>query len=425
MEMSPNCQDSLQTPSVFSMAVRQLEIVADLIGLDDGLRRILSSCEKEFTVNFPVTMDDGTVKSFSAYRVHHNTTLGPAKGGLRFHPNVHLDETKALAMWMTWKCAIANIPYGGGKGGVTCEPNKLSSIELERLTRRLASEMSPIMGHKMDIPAPDVNTNEQIMSWIMDTVSSQIGRTSPSVVTGKPVAIGGTVGRKEATGKGVSIITKETLKNRKIPLKDCRIAIQGFGSVGYWSAKFLNDMGCKIIAVSNIHGAIFNNNGLDINSLGNHQLSNPNLATFPGVDTISNKELLSLHCDVLIPAALERQITAQNADQINARILVEAANGPTTPESDIILQEKGIHVIPDVVANSGGVIVSYFEWVQDLEHIFWDLEEVNSRLTTLIINSLSNVRNTAERYKTTLRTGALALAVERIARGLALRGIFP
>ena len=423
--MSSNSPGILQSPSVFSMAVRQLEIVGDLIGLDDGLRRMLSSCEKEFTVNFPVTMDNGTVRTFSGYRVHHNTSLGPAKGGLRFHPDVHLDETKALAMWMTWKCAIANIPYGGGKGGVTCEPNKLSLIELERLTRRLASEMSPIMGSNMDIPAPDVNTNEQIMSWIMDTISSQIGRTSPSVVTGKPVAIGGTVGRKEATGRGVSIITKESLKTRKMPLEGCRIVIQGFGSVGYWSAKFLNDMGCKIIAVSNIHGAIFNNNGLDINSLGTHQLSNPNLGTFPGVDTISNKELLSLPCNVLIPAALERQITTQNADQINAHILIEAANGPVTPEADIILQERGIQVIPDVVANSGGVIVSYFEWVQDLEHIFWDLAEVNSKLTAVIINSLSDVINTAARHNTTLRTGALALAVERIARSLSLRGIFP
>ena len=423
--MSPNSPNILQAPSVFSMAVRQLEIVADLIGLDDGLRRILSSCEKEFTVNFPVKMDNGTVRTFSAYRVHHNTSLGPAKGGLRYHPDVHLDETKALAMWMTWKCAIANIPYGGGKGGVTCEPNNLSLIELERLTRRLASEMSPIMGGNMDIPAPDVNTNEQIMSWFMDTISSQIGHTTHSVVTGKPVALGGTVGRKEATGRGVSIITKEILKNRKIPLEDCRIVIQGFGSVGYWSAKFLNDMGCKIIAVSNIHGAIFNNNGLDINLLGTHQLSDPNLGTFPGVDTISNKELLFLPCDVLIPAALERQITAQNADQINARILIEAANGPITPEADIILQERGIQVIPDVVANSGGVIVSYFEWVQDLEHIFWDLEEVNSKLTSIIINSLSNVTNTAARYNTTLRTGALALAVDRISRSLSLRGVFP
>ena len=423
--MSSNPPGILQSPSVFSMAVRQLEIVGDLIGLDDGLRRILSSCEKEFTVNFPVKMDNGTVKTFSAYRVHHNTSLGPAKGGLRFHPDVHLDETKALAMWMTWKCAIANIPYGGGKGGVTCEPNKLSLIELERLTRRLASEMSPIMGGNMDIPAPDVNTNEQIMSWIMDTISSQIGHTSPSVVTGKPVAIGGTVGRKEATGRGISIITKETLKTHKMPLEDCRIVIQGFGSVGYWSAKFLNDMGCKIIAVSNIHGAIFNNNGLDINSLGIHQLSNPNLGTFPGVDTISNKELLSLPCNVLIPAALERQITIENADQINAHILIEAANGPVTPEADIILQERGIQVIPDVVANSGGVIVSYFEWVQDLEHIFWDLAEVNSKLTAVIINSLSDVINTAARHNTTLRTGALALAIERIAHSLSLRGIFP
>jgi glutamate dehydrogenase (NAD(P)+) len=407
------------------MATKQLDIVANLLGLNDGLRQILSTCEKEFTMNFPVTMDDGKINLFSAYRVHHNTTLGPAKGGLRFHPEVHLDETKALAMWMTWKCAIANIPYGGGKGGVTCNPRELSSTELERLTRRLATELAAISGNNKDIPAPDVNTNEQIMSWIMDTVSSQLGHYSPGVVTGKPVAIGGTLGRREATGKGVSIITKETLRNHRIPLQGCRIAIQGFGSVGYWSAKFLNDMGCKIIAISNIHGAIFNNNGLDITNLGIHQLSNPNLGTFPGVDTISNKELLSLPCDVLIPAALERQITAQNAYQVNASIVVEAANGPLTPESDVILQERGVRVIPDIVANSGGVIVSYFEWVQELEHLFWDLEEVNSRLNTLIINSLSDVSDAARRHKATLRTGALTLAVERIGRGLALRGICP
>lgn len=423
--MNQKVANVLQNSSVFSMAVRQLDIVADLIGLDDGLRRVLSNCEREFTTNFPVRMDDGTVKTFSAYRVHHNTTMGPAKGGLRYHPDVHLDETKALAMWMTWKCAIANIPYGGGKGGVTCNPNELSSIEMERITRRLASEMAPILGDNKDIPAPDVNTNEQIMSWIMDTVSSQIGHTSPGIVTGKPVSIGGTVGRKEATGRGVSIITKETLDTLQIPLEGCSIVIQGFGSVGYWTAKFLNDMGCKIIAVSNIHGAIFNNNGLDITALGTHQLSNPDLGTFPGVDSISNKELLSLPCDVLIPAALERQITAKNADQVNARILVEAANGPITPESDVILEGNGVHVVPDIVANSGGVIVSYFEWVQDMEHLFWSLDEVNSRLNTLIIRSLSDVKDTATRYKTTLRTGALALAVERISDSLNIRGFFP
>ncbi len=423
--MSQEVAKIVQSTSVFSMAIRQLDIVADLIGLNDGVRRVLSNCEKEFTTNFPITMDNGTIKTFSAYRVHHNTTLGPAKGGLRYHPDVHLDETKALAMWMTWKCAIANIPYGGGKGGVTCDPNELSSIELERVTRRLASEMAPILGDNKDIPAPDVNTNEQIMSWIMDTVSSQIGHTTPGIVTGKPVSIGGTVGRREATGKGISIITRETLKDRQIPLKGCRIVIQGFGSVGYWTAKFLNDMGCKIIAVSNIHGAIFDNNGLDITALGTHQLSNPDLGTFPGVDKISNKELLALPCDVLIPAALERQITAQNADQVNARVLIEAANGPITPESDVILEENGVHVVPDIIANSGGVIVSYFEWVQDMEHIFWNLEEVNSRLTTLITNSLYAVRNTAATYNTTLRTGALALAVGRISHGLNLRGFFP
>ncbi len=420
-----NVHAPAEEASVFRMATQQFNEAADKLGLDDGLRAVLGSCKREFTVNFPVNMDDGSIKVFSGYRVQHNVTRGPAKGGLRYHPNVTLDEVKALAMWMTWKSAITNIPYGGGKGGVTCDPKSLSRRELEGLTRRFATEISPLIGTTSDIPAPDVNTDGQIMAWIMDTISMHRGYTDHGIVTGKPISIGGTLGRIEATGRGVMITAREAAKRLGLNMEGARVVVQGYGNVGYWGAYLLQQIGCKVIAASDSRGAIHVAQGLDPESLLSHKAENGSVMGYPGSESITDKELLELPCDILIPAALEQVITEENAPRIDTRIIVEGANGPTTPEADRIFGDRGIMVIPDILANAGGVVVSYFEWVQDIQHLFWEKEDVNNRLESVMTRSFEQVVATAEEHSTNLRTAALLVAVDRVADALQVRGIYP
>ena len=420
-----NVHAPAEEASVFRMATQQFNEAADKLGLDDGLRAVLGSCKREFTVNFPVNMDDDSIKVFSGYRVQHNVTRGPAKGGLRYHPNVTMDEVKALAMWMTWKSAITNIPYGGGKGGVTCDPKSLSRRELERLTRRFATEISPLIGTTSDIPAPDVNTDGQIMAWIMDTISMHRGYTDHGIVTGKPISIGGTLGRTEATGRGVMITAREAAKRLGVDMEGARVVVQGYGNVGYWAAYLLQQIGCKVIAASDTRGAIHVAQGLDTHSLLSHKAENGSVVGYPGSESVTDKELLELPCDILIPAALEQVITEENAPRIDTSIIVEGANGPTTPEADRIFSDRGIMVIPDILANAGGVVVSYFEWVQDIQHLFWEKEDVDTRLESVMTRSFEHVLSTAEEYSTNLRTAALVVAVDRVADALQVRGIYP
>ena len=420
-----NGHATAEEAGVFAMATQQFNAAADKLGLNDGMRAVLGSCKREFTVNFPVNMDDGNIKVFSGYRVQHNVVRGPAKGGLRYHPNVTLDEVKALAMWMTWKSAITNIPYGGGKGGVTCDPKSLSRRELERLTRRFATEISPLIGTTSDIPAPDVNTDGQIMAWIMDTISMHRGYTDHGIVTGKPISIGGTLGRTEATGRGVMITAREAARQLGLDMEGARVVVQGYGNVGYWGAYLLQQMGCKVIAASDSRGAIHVGQGLDTESLLSHKAENGSVMDYPGSEPITDAELLELPCDILVPAALEQVITEENAPKIDTSIIVEGANGPSTPEADQIFTDRGILVIPDILANAGGVVVSYFEWVQDIQHLFWDKDDVDTRLEAVMTRSFEQVSATAEEHNTNLRTAALVVAVERVATALEMRGIYP
>ena len=420
-----NGQGPEEDAGVFQMARQQFNVAADKLDLDDGMRAVLGSCKREFTVNFPVRMDSGDIQVYSGYRVHHNVVRGPAKGGLRFHPDVSLDEVKALAMWMTWKCAITNIPYGGGKGGVTCDPKSLSRNELERLTRRFATEISPLIGTASDIPAPDVNTDGQIMAWIMDTISMHAGYTDHGIVTGKPISIGGTLGRTEATGRGVMITAREAAKRLGVMMEGARVVVQGYGNVGYWGAYLLQQMGCKVIAASDSRGAIHVAQGLDPESLLSHKAENGSVMGYPGSESITDKELLELPCDILIPAALEQVITEENAPRIDTRIIVEGANGPTTPEADRIFGDRGIMVIPDILANAGGVVVSYFEWVQGLQSFFWDIDEIRKQLKSILTRATRETIATAEKYDVDLRMGASALGVSRVAEATMVRGIYP
>jgi glutamate dehydrogenase (NAD(P)+) len=395
-------------------AVAQLNDAADRLGLDEGLRQVLRHCKREFTVNFPVHMDDGTIRVFTGYRVHHNEARGPVKGGLRYSHNVSLDEVRALAMWMTWKCAVAGLPYGGAKGGVIVDPRTLSARGLERLTRRFAAEIGILIGPDEDVPAPDMGTDAQVMAWIMDTHSMMHGHSVPAVVTGKPVTIGGSSGRVEATGRGVMIVTREACRERGIDLSGARVAVQGFGNVGSVAARLLAEEGAKIVAISDIDHGYHSDDGLDIPAL----LAAPRARTeLPdeGVDAsrITNEDLLELPVDVLVPAAIEGQIHAGNAPRIRARIVIEAANGPTTSDADRILNERGVFVVPDIVANSGGVVVSYFEWVQDLQSFFWEETEVNTRLEKLITRSYAEVSALAREQGLPLRDAAYMLAVQR------------
>lgn len=407
------------------MALQQFDAVAEFMELEDHLRQWLRSWKRSLIVDFPVKMDDGSVRLFTGYRVHHNMALGPGKGGIRYNPAVNLDEVRALAMWMTWKCAVIHVPYGGAKGGVACDPRSLSSGELERLTRRFTSEISSLIGPESDIPAPDLGTDERIMAWMMDTYSDLKGYSVPAVVTGKPVALGGSRGRFEATGRGVSVIAGLACKRYGLPLQGARVAVQGFGQVGSVTAKHLQRMGARVVAVSDERGAILNQHGLDVAALVDHRERNKWIAGFPEATAIPRDELLEVSCDILVPAALEGQITSRNAARIKARMIIEGANGPTTPDADAILQDKGVIVVPDILANAGGVLVSYFEWVQDLQSFFWEEQEVNARLERAMAVSFQEVAEIKEQKQLPLRMAAYYIGVNRIATAMRLRGIFP
>ncbi|WP_052890640.1 Glu/Leu/Phe/Val family dehydrogenase [Thermogemmatispora carboxidivorans] len=409
----------------YEVAVAQFDEAAELLGLSQAMRAILRKPKRELIVNFPVRMDNGDVQMFTGYRVQHNINRGPAKGGIRFSPEVSLDEVRALAMWMTWKCAVVGIPFGGAKGGVVCDPHKLSRNELERLTRRYATEISILIGPNSDIPAPDMNTNPQIMAWIMDTYSMHRGYSVPEVVTGKPLSIGGSEGRLEATARGVQVVTCEALLSLGMQVEGARVVIQGFGNVGGNSARLLQSLGCKIVGLSDISGGVYNPNGIDVMRALRYSQEHGGLRGLPDSEQVTNQELLELPCDVLIPAALENQLTAQNAPRVKARLIIEAANGPTTPEADRIFQDRGITIVPDILANAGGVTVSYFEWVQDLQRFFWSEDEINQRLERIMVRSFQAVKERAERQRTSLRMGAYLLAVARVAEATEVRGIYP
>jgi glutamate dehydrogenase (NAD(P)+) len=370
-------------------------------------------------------MDDGSVRVFTGYRVQHNIARGPAKGGIRYHPDVTLDEVRALAMWMTWKCATVNIPYGGAKGGVICDPKKLSQTELENLTRRYATEISILMSPEGDIPAPDVNTNPQIMAWIMDTYSMHRGYSIPAVVTGKPLEIGGSLGRHEATGRGVMITVLEALRHLDMSIEGVEVVVQGYGNAGSVAAALLQDQGARIVAVSDSRGGIYNPEGLDARSVKKFKRETDSVVGYPNADGVTNAELLELPCDVLVPAALEGQITADNAGHIRAQVVAEAANGPTTPDADEILYDKGVFVIPDILCNAGGVTVSYFEWVQDLQAFFWSEDEINERLRQIMTRSFADVLRMSREKAVDMRTAAHILAIKRVADATMIRGIYP
>jgi glutamate dehydrogenase (NAD(P)+) len=409
----------------YQVAVAQFDEAAEILGLSQSMRAILRKPKRELIVNFPVRMDNGDVEMFTGYRVQHNINRGPAKGGIRFSPDVSLDEVRALAMWMTWKCAVMGIPFGGAKGGVICDPHRLSRGELERLTRRYATEISILIGPNSDIPAPDMNTNPQIMAWIMDTYSMHQGYSVPAVVTGKPLSIGGSEGRLEATARGVQVVTREAMLSLGMQPEGASVVIQGFGNVGSNSARLLQALGCKIVALSDISGGVYNPNGIDVMRALRYSGEHGSLQGLPESEPVTNQELLELPCDVLIPAALENQLTAQNAARVQARLIIEAANGPTTPEADRIFAERGITVVPDILANAGGVTVSYFEWVQDLQRFFWAEEEINQRLEKLMVRSFQAVKARAEQQGTSLRMGAYLLAVARVAEATETRGVYP
>jgi glutamate dehydrogenase (NAD(P)+) len=370
-------------------------------------------------------MDDGSVQIFTGYRVHHSSVLGPTKGGIRYAPQVDLDEVRALAMWMTWKCALMHLPYGGAKGGVAVDPLTLSRGELERLTRRYATEIAVLMGPQRDIPAPDVGTNDQIMAWIMDTYSMHAGHSIPAVVTGKPVSIGGSAGRREATGRGVMITAREAARRWELPFAGARVVVQGFGNVGSVAASLLHDQGCRIIAVSDIYGGVVNPDGLDPRAILQYVHDTGRVPGFRGGEAIGNETLLELPCDILVPAAIEGQITGANASRIQTKLIVEGANGPTTPDADEILTARGVLVVPDILANAGGVIVSYFEWVQDLSSLFWSEEEINARLEPIMMGAFDRVAAAAREREVDLRTAAMVTAVQRVADALMTRGIYP
>jgi glutamate dehydrogenase/leucine dehydrogenase len=409
----------------FEIAQQQFELAADHLGLDQGMRAILKHPKRQLIVSIPVRMDNGTTEVFEGYRVQYNLARGPAKGGIRYHPDVNLDEVKALAAWMTWKCATVNIPYGGGKGGVRVDPKRLSLGELERLTRRYATEIAPIIGPDRDIPAPDVYTNSQTMAWIMDTISMLRGHTELGVVTGKPLSLGGSKGRNEATARGTQFSVREACRLRGLDLSAATVVVQGFGNAGAIAARLLHEDGARVIAASDSKGGILNLKGIDPAAALKHKQETGSLVGMPGCDFLSNEELIELDCDVLVPAALENTITTENASRVRARIVAEAANGPTTPGADEILDSQGAFVIPDILCNAGGVTVSYFEWVQDLYGFFWTEKEVNAYLERAMTGAFQEVHETASKYKVNMRTGAYILAVSRVAEATRVRGIFP
>ena len=410
--------------AVFSAMLQEFDGAARLLELPRGLWKVLTSPKRQIIVSCPVQMDNGEIEVFTGYRVQYNIALGPAKGGIRYHPDVTLDEVKALAAWMTWKCAVAQIPFGGGKGGVICDPGRMSRRELEALTRRYAAEIIDAIGPEKDIPAPDVNTNDQIMAWFMDTYSMHVGHTTTAVVTGKPVELGGSEGRREATGRGVMIVAREIARHLGFELSGARVAVQGFGNVGSVSADLIARQGARVVAVSDWKGGVYNEEGLDIGALLEFAKQHPTIDGFPGGKRIDNDSLLALDVDILVPAALENQITMANAGAVRAKVIIEGANGPTTPDAHRHLHERGITVVPDILANSGGVTVSYFEWVQDRYGYFWTEQEVNSRLEQKMCEALGSVLKTAATYKTDLRTAAYIVAINRVATVTRMRGMY-
>ncbi|MCH2104194.1 MAG: Glu/Leu/Phe/Val dehydrogenase [Planctomycetes bacterium] len=409
----------------FHSMAHQFGLAADLLELDEGTRDVLRQPDRELTVSMPVMMDDGTIEVFTGYRVQHNFSRGPCKGGIRFAPDVNLDEVRALAAWMTWKCSVVDIPFGGGKGGVICDPRNLSQGELERLTRRYTASIMDILGPDRDVPAPDMNTNEQTMAWIMDTYSMHVRRTTTAVVTGKPIAIGGSKGRREATGRGVMLVCREAMKKLGRSPEDTRVVVQGCGNVGGVGALLLHREGYKVVSVSDMYGALYNPDGLDMPAVMDHLRGSGRLEGYSSADYIVNSEgQLELPCELLIPAATENQITSKNADRIQAELVVEGANGPTTSRGQEILDSRGIMVVPDILANAGGVTVSYFEWVQDRMGYFWTEEIVNSRLEQVMVRAFHSVADMAEKHNVNLRTGAYLVAIDRVARVYRMRGVF-
>ena len=409
----------------WQVALTQFQTAADILSLKRGVREFLAYPRRELTVNFPVKREDGSVQVFTGYRIHHSDVLGPTKGGIRYSPAVSLNEIRALAMLMTWKCAVVGLPFGGAKGGVICNPKELSPEELEHLTRRYATEITIMLGPESDIPAPDMGTTPQVMAWIMDTYSMHRGYSVPAVVTGKPISIGGSAGRIEATGRGVMIVAREAARHLGMSLQGARVAIQGFGNVGSIAAVCLHGQGCRIIAVSDTGGGVRSDKGIDPQDLLRHKEQTGSVVGYRGTEPVSNEDLLELPCEILVPSALEGVITEDNAARIKARMIVEGANGPTTPEADEILREHKIFVVPDILANAGGVTVSYFEWVQDLQSFFWSEEEINERLERIMTKSFRDVLAVSQERKVDMRIGALVRGVGRVADALLTRGIYP
>ncbi len=417
--------------SFYGSVLEEIDEIAKRINLDPGIHKMIRHPERELTVGIPIERDNGEIEVFTGYRVQHSTARGPCKGGIRYHPNTNLDEIRALATLMSFKCAVANVPYGGAKGGITCDPTMLSKKELQRLTKRYAAMILPIIGPRVDIPAPDVNTSEETMGWFMDAVSMYEGSTVLDIVTGKPLELGGSLGRREATGRGVMLTTMEILKKLKRDAKKTKIAVQGFGNVGSIGAELLMEKGCKIVAVSDVSGGLYNPNGLDISELIRYVYGGEKIRLLKDYSTeknesfITNEELLTLDVDVLIPAALENQIHTGNAEDIKADIIVEGANGPITKKADDILNERKIQIVPDILANSGGVVVSYFEWVQGIQSFFWTINEVNKNLETIMLKAFQDIWDTAYKEKVSMRDAAFMLAIRKIAHAVELRGIFP
>jgi glutamate dehydrogenase (NAD(P)+) len=427
MLMSPVRQSAAPTQGAGALtaALAQFQAAADHLALEPGMRRILATCQRELTLHFPVRLDSGAVEVFTGYRVQHNTARGPAKGGLRYHPQTDLDDVRALAMWMTWKCALVEVPFGGAKGGVTCDPSRLSERELEAVTRRFATELDGIVGPDSDIPAPDVGTSAQTMAWMMDTLSMHKGYSVPGVVTGKPISIGGSLGRADATGQGVVYCIAEAFRRAGADVAGASVAIQGFGNVGEATARLLAEMGARIVAIGDVAGAVRRDDGLDVAALRRHLAEHGSVVGAQGTQAIDNDELLALDVDVLVLAAIEGQVTGRNADSIRASIIAEGANGPVTPEADPILEARGVHVIPDILCNAGGVIASYFEWAQNRAALAWTLEEVNVRLERQILTAMDVVWQRADADGISRRLAAHATAVERVADALSLRGLYP
>ncbi len=409
----------------WEVAVEQFDTAADKLHLDPNMRGILRECQRELTVHFPVRMNDGAVKVFTGFRVQHNTSRGPGKGGIRYHPSATLGEVKALAMWMTWKCAVVGIPYGGAKGAVICDPKHMTQQQLETLTRRYTTEIALLIGPDRDIPAPDLNTNSQTMAWIMDTYSMHAGHTVPAVVTGKPLSIGGSEGRNEATARGAVYTIIEAAKHLGMDLEGARVVVQGFGNAGSFSAKLMHELGAVVVGLSDTQGGIHNAKGIDPNKVDAYKRETGSVMGVPGAEKVTNAQLLELDCDILIPAAIENQIGEHNAPLIKAKVIAEAANGPTSPEADRILYDKGVFLIPDILCNAGGVTVSYFEWVQDLQNLFWREATINARLKEVMVKSFNDVLQMSLKHKVNMRTAAYMVAVARVADATLTRGIYP